>query len=143
MKMKLIRASIALMMTSGAAMAQQSAQPTGRINSDRMLACKGRIDAENLARSNPNIKGYSTFQDYLSELLLGGKCNVLAKGTKVFISTERNDGETIAVRVPGETEYRYVDISIITRDGCDMNELSRRYAEDHYHDLLQEQERCQ
>ena len=113
------------------------AESTGVINTERQLACKNRVDAENLASSNPTLfaaagkrEGFSTFEGYLSELQLSGRCAVLAKGTKVFLSSQGNNGETLAVRAPGETEYRYVDMSVITRDGCPMNELARQNLEE-------------
>src|ERR1700733_13120206 len=93
----MVAAALALLMSGGAAMA---AEGPGLINSGRQLKCKVRIDAENLALSKTPA-GVS-FSDYLSELVLSGRCEWTAKGTKVLISEPTgNGGETLAVRLLG------------------------------------------
>jgi hypothetical protein len=133
---RLLLAAALVCLGSSSARAEDTVA-TGRINSDRMLVCKSRIDAESFATSDASLtraagerEGFSTFEGYMSELLLSGRCSASVKGTKVFISDQGNTGETVAIRVPGETEYRYVDASVITRDGCPMNELARRNLEE-------------
>jgi hypothetical protein len=79
-----------------------------QINIDRCVACKRREDAENLIHFVP-ADDLPTFQDYLLEVLLSGRCVMLKKGTQVVVSNRGVEGETIAVRRPNETEYLYVD----------------------------------
>jgi hypothetical protein len=115
-EMKIALACLALALVCCApiaSMAQSAPKDEGetteswQINVDRHVACKRREDAENLIHFVPG--DLPTFQDYLLEVLLSGRCVVLKKGTQVVVSNRGVEGETIAVRRPNETEYLYVD----------------------------------
>jgi hypothetical protein len=109
---KLVFFALAWMtLTAERAMAQQPPNDQAeswQLNSNRVVACKRHEDAENLIHFVPTVD-LPTLRDFLLEMLLSRRCVMMNKGTKVFLSGRGVLGETIAIRVRGETEYRWVD----------------------------------
>jgi hypothetical protein len=58
----------------------------------------------------------------LRELLMSGRCFLLAKGTEVVISSKGMSEDIVAVRRPDETAYLYVDRWAVQGPGGEPSE---------------------
>lgn len=84
------------------------------------LACIDIATATCLAASDSKC-----FPASFDEVVRTGRCVWWQDGDKVIVSPRDHGPEVIAVRHADGSRWLFIDMSFITRDGCDMNELAR------------------
>jgi hypothetical protein len=82
----------------------------------RIVACKARADADGIANFVAT-KEHASFAGFVLDLLLGGNCDLIDKGTKVIFSNH-DVGEMIHVTLPKGTKDYYVGCDQISGDLC-------------------------
>jgi hypothetical protein len=70
------------------------------------VGCEQRSDVEQIL----NFPVTGNFRALLRELLMTGRCFLLAGGTEVAISSRARTGDIVLVRRLDETPYLYVDV---------------------------------
>jgi hypothetical protein len=80
------------------------------------VGCELRSDVEQIL----NLPTTDDLRALLRELLMSGRCFLLAKGTEVVISSMSED--IVAVRQPNETAYLYVDRWAVQGPGGEPSE---------------------
>ena len=96
--------TLAAAVTLALAIARPAVADTGwHIWQSGTVGCELRSDVEQIL----NLPTTDELRALLRELLMSGRCFLLAKGTEVVISSMSED--IVAVRRPDETAYLYVD----------------------------------
>ena len=80
------------------------------------VGCELRSDLEQIL----NLPTTDDLRALLRELLMSGRCFLLAKGTEVVISSMSED--IVSVRQPNETAYLYVDRWAVQGPGGEPSE---------------------
>jgi hypothetical protein len=82
------------------------------------VGCELRSDVEQIL----NLPTTDDLRALLRELLMSGRCFLLAKGTEVVISSKGMSEDIVAVRRPDETAYLYVDRWAVQGPGGEPSE---------------------
>ena len=99
-----------LLMTAAPALASEA------VTVKRTVACKTRADADSIANFVAT-KEHESFAAFVLDLLLGGNCDLIDKGTKVIFSNH-DVGEMIHVTLAKSTKDYYVGCDQISGDLC-------------------------
>jgi hypothetical protein len=86
---------------AGPAMAGES----WHVSHSGTIGCELRSDVEQIVYLPPT----SDVRSLLRELVISGRCFILAGGTEVLVEPKGMTEDIIAVRRPDETAYLYVD----------------------------------